>query len=217
EPRLRGVGAQIYKPTTFGGKLRRLAMANGVAGTSVRLDEATISTWQETLAGVVGLDDVRLALYASGEAPLTKTSVLILHQDGSAHAFAKIAGPKVHTALQNEHKVLRRLGDVGTLEGRVPRSLGLVRRGEQLAVVTTLAPDAAGPSRFGAEHRAILSELDRAFGEDRRLADTDLATSARARQEALHDHLNPGWRERLEVAVRALENEYADCPVRSTL
>src|SRR5690606_10628742 len=52
EPRLRGVGAQIYKPTTFGGKLRRLAMANGVAGTSVRLDEATISTWQETLAGV---------------------------------------------------------------------------------------------------------------------------------------------------------------------
>lgn len=217
EPRLRAVGAQIYKPTTLGGKLRRLAMANGVAGTQVLLDEATIATWQETLAGVVGLEDARLALYASGEPPVTKTSVLILDPDGRAHAFAKIAGPKVHAALENEHEVLLRLGNEVSLAGHVPRSWGLVRRGEQLAVVTTLAPDAAGPSRFGAAHQAILSELDRAFGDDRRLADTALVKSARARQDALHQDLSPAWSKRMDAAVWELENEYADCPIRSTL
>lgn len=212
----RGGGTQIYRPTTLGGRARRLAMVAGMAGSEARLDRAALEGWLMALSRTCGCDGARLAFYRAGEPPLVRASALVLGSDGRPRCFAKIGRRGASAALEHEHAVLSRLGQVPTLRGHVPRVFGLVEHAETLGLAMSLAPSRPGPARFGAPHRSFLAALQGAFGRPAKLAETALVASVRSARASLEPHLDPAWRRRFDDALGVLD-EYADVDTVATL
>lgn len=190
----------------FRGLARNVFMASGILGAGrLWLDVTPLG---DALAGVLGEPITSLAFYVGTDGAYHKLTARVATRAAGVCAYAKIAAHDLaRAALEREHMVLERLGQVPPLRGAIPEVLGWVQCGELRMLVLSAGPRRRGPRSLGAAHLEFLRRLADATRTTLPFRESPMWARIVATAACVLPALTPPWPDRYARALRRLEQQ----------
>jgi hypothetical protein len=208
DPRLRGVGLQLYTPQRLRGRLFKRAILTGaLRGETVWLEGTSLQELALDLGHYVGLVEPRLAFSLGTPGASQKTTAQLIGNDGSVLAYAKIASSSLaQAALDAEWCNLQRVSAAAP-RGHVPAPIHVGTWRDARILIMTAGPARPGPAHLGQPHFDFLRALHLATREEIEFGSSEMFARLSEAIARLGRIWPEPWPRRFAHALKRLEGE----------
>lgn len=208
-------GMALFQPIVFSAKmLKGCAVAASNLGLSFFLAQAKLylTEGESRLVSIFGEGDLRYAFFTGTDSPHRKVTIQIMGADGTIRGFAKITRNSAAKLLvQQEAKILHRLGAEGLKAARIPGTLFCGEIGDAVLLVTNTEKNSASRTTtiFTKYHQAALLELAEKTGTGESLAGSVFLQNLQQRIDFWSGKVPEVWGKRLRAAAHYISGHAA--------